>query len=123
MTFARLHHDEIPVLTIARDCIRAREMSLCTFGPVGMGMVKDDYVKKTAFYTALKAVRAGRVFVIPLYNSYRTNIETTLADAYFLGKYLYPEAFADIEPAVQAEAVFDNGTITIRQTASLSPSP
>ena len=33
MTFTRLHHEEIPVLTTARDrMITAREMSLCTFG-------------------------------------------------------------------------------------------
>ncbi|MDP2975103.1 MAG: iron ABC transporter substrate-binding protein [Anaerolineales bacterium] len=104
----------------------------------GMDMVKDDYAKNPAFYAALKAVGAGRVFVMPPYNSYHTNIETALADAFFLGKALYPEAFADIEPAKKAEAifefflgvkayahlekagygfgraVFDNGTITIR---------
>jgi iron complex transport system substrate-binding protein len=104
----------------------------------GLDMVKDDYAKNPAFYAALKAVGAGRVFVVPPYNSYHTNIETALADAYFIGKALYPEAFADIEPAKKAEAifefflglkayahlekagygfgraVFDNGTITIR---------
>ncbi len=35
MTFSRLHHEEIPVLTTARDRIKAREMSLCTFGSGG----------------------------------------------------------------------------------------
>lgn len=104
----------------------------------GLDMVKNDYAKNPAFYTALKAVEAGRVFVMPPYNAYHTNIETALANAYFLGKALYPEAFVDIEPPVQAEAifelflgvkayehltkagygygraVFDNGTITIR---------
>lgn len=104
----------------------------------GVDLVKDDYAKNPAFYAALKAVGAGRVFVVPPYNSYHTNIETALADAFFLGKALYPEAFADIEPAEKADAifefflgvkayphlekagygfgraVFDNGTITIR---------
>ncbi len=73
----------------------------------GLDMVKDDYGKNPAFYTALKAVGAGRVFVMPPYNSYHTNIETALANAYFLGKALYPEAFADIEPPARAEAIFE----------------
>ncbi len=73
----------------------------------GLGMVKDDYGKNPAFYTALKAVGAERVFVVPPYNSYHTNIETALANAYFLGKALYPEAFVDIEPPARAEAIFE----------------
>ena len=35
----------------------------------GLDMVKDDYAKDPAFYAALKAVGAGRVFVVPPYNS------------------------------------------------------
>ena len=35
MTLARYQHENIPVLTTARDRINAREMSLCTFGSGG----------------------------------------------------------------------------------------
>ncbi len=73
----------------------------------GMEKVKDDFLKNPAFYAMLKAVKAGRVWVIPPYNSYHTNIETALANAYFLGKTLNPEAFADIDPAIKADAIFD----------------
>lgn len=73
----------------------------------GMDMVQDDYAKNPAFYTALRAVEAKKVFVVPPYNSYHTNIETALANAYFLGKALYPDVFADIEPPAQAESIFE----------------
>ena len=73
----------------------------------GLDMVKNDYAKNPAFYADLKAVNTGRVFVVPPYNSYHTNIETALANAYCIGQALYPEAFADIKPAEKAEAIFE----------------
>ena len=40
------------------------------------------------------------------YNYYSTNIDTAIADAYFLGKVIYPEAFADIDPAAKADEIY-----------------
>ncbi len=34
------------------------------------------------------------------------NYETILADAYYIGKVLYPEQFADIDPAVKADEIY-----------------
>ena len=73
----------------------------------GLAKVGEDYVKNPAFYAMLKAFQDGHVWVMPPYNAYHTNIETALANAYFLGKTLYPEAFADIEPGAKADAIFD----------------
>jgi len=73
----------------------------------GIDKVREDYLKNPAFYAMLKAFQNDRVWVMPPYNAYHTNIETALANAYFLGKILYPEAFADIEPAAKADAIFD----------------
>jgi len=73
----------------------------------GLEKVGEDYLKNPAFYAMLQAVNAGRVWVMSPYNYYYTNIETALANAYFLGKILYPEAFADIDPEVKADAIFD----------------
>ena len=44
---------------------------------------------------------------MPPYNYYHTNIEIALADAYFLGKTLYPAAFTDIDPTSKADEIFD----------------
>jgi len=73
----------------------------------GIDKVREDYLKNPAFYAMLGAFQNDRVWVMPPYNYYHTNIETALANAYFLGKILYPEAFADIEPADKADAIFD----------------
>lgn len=73
----------------------------------GIDIVKEDYRKNPAFYEMLKAVKNGRVYVVPPYNYYHTNIEIALADAYFLGKTLYPAVFTDIDPAGKADEIFD----------------
>ena len=49
-------------------------------------------------YRELSAVKAGRVFGLLPYNWYAQNFGSILADAWFVGKTLYPERFADIDP-------------------------
>ena len=35
------------------------------------------------------------------------NHETSLANAYYIGKVLYPEQFADIDPAAKADEIYE----------------
>jgi iron complex transport system substrate-binding protein len=57
-------------------------------------------------YTELKAVRAGEVYGVLPYNLYTGNYGSILADAYYVGKVLYPERFQDIEPASKADEIY-----------------
>ena len=36
-----------------------------------------------------------------------TNIDTALADAYYLGTILYPAAFADVDPVQKADEIYE----------------
>lgn len=54
----------------------------------------------------LSAVREGRVYGVLPYNFYSTNYESVLADAYFVGKVLYPDRFADIDPEQKADEIY-----------------
>ncbi|NJE46235.1 iron ABC transporter substrate-binding protein [Thermococcus sp. GR7] len=72
----------------------------------GLKLVLDDYQKDPDFYNSLKAVREGNVYGILPYNFYTTNIGTALADAYFIGKVLYPERFEDIDPVEKADEIY-----------------
>ena len=59
----------------------------------------------------LSAVKNKQVYgLFPNY-SYNQNIEVVLANAYFIGKTIYPESFTDIHPKAKAEeiSVFLNG--------------
>ncbi|KUG18898.1 iron(iii) dicitrate-binding protein [hydrocarbon metagenome] len=66
-----------------------------------IGQLKTDPALK-----GLSAVQAGRVYGVLPYNHYNTNYETVLADAYFIGKTLYPDRFEDIDPEEKADEIY-----------------
>ena len=72
----------------------------------GFATVVEDYGKNPAFYDSLSAVKDGSVYAQLPYNYYSTNIDTAIANAYYLGKILYPAAFADVDPARKADEIY-----------------
>lgn len=63
----------------------------------GLGLVQADYEKFPEYYKSLSAFNNGNVYMQLPYNNYYTNIETALADAYYIGSVLYPEEFSDVD--------------------------
>ena len=57
-------------------------------------------------YRTLTAVKQGRVYGVLPYNWYTINYGSILANAYFIGKTLYPERFADVDPVVKANEIY-----------------
>lgn len=72
----------------------------------GLGSICEDYSKNSEFYLSLKAFRNGDVYGILPYNYYWTNVGTALADAYYIGKVLYPDRFKDVNPEVKADEIY-----------------
>jgi iron complex transport system substrate-binding protein len=68
----------------------------------GLWEIRNDPALK-----ALRAVRQGRVYGVLPYNWYTKNYGSILANAYFIGKILYPDRFKDIEPAAKADEIYD----------------
>ncbi len=66
-----------------------------------IGQLKHDPALK-----GLTAVKEGRVYGVLPYNFYNVNHGTVLADAYFIGKILYPDRFEDIDPAEKADEIY-----------------
>lgn len=64
-------------------------------------------LKNDIAYRNLRAVKQGKVFGVLPYNWYTQNFGSILADAYFIGKILYPENFADIEPVKKADEIYE----------------
>ncbi|RXE56747.1 iron transporter [Methanoculleus taiwanensis] len=54
----------------------------------------------------LSAVKGDNVYGVLPYNYYSINYGSVLADAYFVGKVLYPDRFADIDPAEKADEIY-----------------
>ncbi len=72
----------------------------------GQKLVAMDYAKKPRFYQALRAFQQGRVYGLLPFNWYTTNLGTALADAYAIGKILYPARFAEVDPAAKADEIY-----------------
>ncbi|ASJ07265.1 iron ABC transporter substrate-binding protein [Thermococcus pacificus] len=72
----------------------------------GLKLLLDDYRKNPDFYSSLKAIKNGNVYGLLPFNFYTTNIGTALADAYYIGKVLYPERFSDVDPAEKADEIY-----------------
>ncbi|MDZ7666208.1 MAG: iron ABC transporter substrate-binding protein [Desulfotignum sp.] len=72
----------------------------------GTALVAAGFPGEPDFYNALTAFRTGRVYTLLPFNWYTTNIDTALADAYAVGKILYPDRFADVNPEVVADDIY-----------------
>jgi ABC-type Fe3+-hydroxamate transport system, periplasmic component len=66
-----------------------------------IGELKNDTALK-----GLSAVKNGKVYGVIPYNYYSTNYESVLANAYYVGKVLYPDRFKDIDPEAKANEIY-----------------
>jgi iron complex transport system substrate-binding protein len=72
----------------------------------GLNLVKQDFAKKPEFCGGLKAFREKKVYVIYPFNYYVTNVSTAMADAYAVGKVLYPDRFSDVDTMAKADEIY-----------------
>jgi len=93
-------------ITVEKEKIISWDPDIIFINPANLNLIKEDYQKNKAFYQGLKAIKNDKVYSQPPYNYNGTNIEIAIADAYWAGKVIYPEEFADIEPAQKADEIF-----------------
>ena len=70
-------------------------------------LVSREYLENTNFYQLLQAVKQKRVYSVLPYNQYNTNLESALANAYYIGNQLYPENFSDHAVTTKIAEIFD----------------
>jgi iron complex transport system substrate-binding protein len=63
-------------------------------------------LKTDPVFQALDAVAASRVYGVLPYNWYSQNFGSILADAWYVGKVLYPDQFADVDPSAKADEIY-----------------
>lgn len=71
----------------------------------GLSVLQEDYETNPDYYESLSAVKRGNVYLQLPFNYYGTNLEIALADAYYIGTVLYPEAFTDVDPAEKFDEI------------------
>jgi iron complex transport system substrate-binding protein len=62
----------------------------------GWDIVKNDLSENKVVYNQLDAVKNNNLFTLLPHNNYATNYEYVLANAWYVGKILYPDKFEDI---------------------------
>jgi iron complex transport system substrate-binding protein len=93
-------------LFVGKERLLAIDPDIIFIDGGGNDLVRQDYEKKTAFYSGLSAFHKKEVYTLYPFNWYMTNLGTVVADAYAVGKILYPEQFAEIELSRKADAVY-----------------
>jgi len=112
--FKELHVNEITAsekteatgVIIEKEKILASDPKIIFLDPGNLKLVKDDFTQNKAYYHSLSAYKTGDIYSLIGYNFYYTNVEIALADSYYVGKTLYPEAFKDINPEKKAAEIF-----------------
>lgn len=64
-------------------------------------------LKEDPSYKKLKAVQTGEIYSVNPHTSMGTNHETSLANAYYIGKVLYPDRFKDVDPEKKADEIYE----------------
>lgn len=70
-------------------------------------LIKEDYEKNSEYYESLDAFKNGKVYTQFPYNYYTTNYDTALANAYYIGKIVYPERFSDINIEEKSDEIYE----------------
>ncbi len=78
---------------------------------LGSGSNALDQLRHDPAYRNLSALEQNQIYGLFPYSSYNQNFEAIYANAYYIGKVLYPERFEDIDPISKAEeiSIFLNG--------------
>ncbi|NLI62759.1 MAG: iron ABC transporter substrate-binding protein [Methanosarcinaceae archaeon] len=80
-------------------------VDLGTKNAAGGGAIVE--LKTDPSYKNLKAAKTGEIYSVNPHTSMGTNHETSLANAYYIGKVLYPEQFKDIDPEKKADEIYE----------------
>lgn len=93
-------------VVVDKEFILEKDPDVIFLDPNNLKMVKDDYAQNPDFYKSLKAFKDGRVYTMLGYNWYYTNLEIAMADCYYAGSVLYPDAFKDVDPVAKANEIY-----------------
>lgn len=83
------------------------EVMFLDLGTLNLGSMSGLHeLRSDPSYRSLTAVKKGNVHALLPNTFYFVNHDAVLANAWFAGKTLYPEEFADVEPAKKADEIF-----------------
>lgn len=72
----------------------------------GLSLCQMDVQTHGDVYGQLDAIKNSRIYGVMGYNWYALNFDVALTDAYYVGTVLYPDQFADVDPAQKANEIY-----------------
>ncbi|PVX24805.1 MAG: hypothetical protein CW691_06440 [Candidatus Bathyarchaeum sp.] len=72
----------------------------------GLSLCQEDVQNHIDVYGTLDAIQNNRTYGLLGYNCYHLNFDVVLTDAYYVGTVLYPDQFADIDPAQKSDEIY-----------------
>ena len=71
----------------------------------GWPLVYEDFRTRQGLNRLLKAYRDKQVYILWPYNNHHSNFEVMLANAWYAGKVLFPEQFADVDVGEKTDEI------------------
>jgi iron complex transport system substrate-binding protein len=94
------------VVTLDLEALPSLNPQIIFTDYAGMTLIKQDVQAHPEIFNQLSAVTNGKVYGVLNYNSYTTNFEIALSDAYYVGSVLYPNQFSDVNAAAKADDIY-----------------
>ena len=69
-------------------------------------LIQNDYNQNKDYYKSLKAFKNENVYAQLPFVWCNVNVDTAMANAYYVGKIVYPEKFQDIDPIAKTNEIY-----------------
>ena len=92
-------------ISIDKEALIGWNPDIIFISPVSLSTIENELAMTP--YKELKAVKEKNIYYVLPYCWYSYNKENVIADAYFLGKILYPDEFADIDIDKKCVEIFE----------------
>lgn len=93
--------------SIEKEQILEMDPDIIIIDAGGYSILTDDYSSNPEFYNSLAAVKNSKMYMQMPYNWYSTNLEIAMADAYYIGSVVYPDAFSDVDIEARFNEISD----------------
>jgi len=93
-------------LFVNREFLLRADPPLLFLDGNGLPLIQDELTTASGYYERFTALRQGNVYTLLPNTSYFTNPEMLYANAFFLAKIAYPEAYPDLDPMAKADEIF-----------------
>lgn len=103
---ADIEYEGIPHVTVSREQLLEWDPEIIFVDRGNLDLVRED-VDNRPEYEDLTAIQEGNVHGILPHAQYALNHASIMANTYYMGKVMYPDAFGDVDAATRADEIYE----------------